>query len=66
MTLGTAVDAVCTDITKRCKEVNMYSLNMDSLIGEEEVITYCELFKCNECPKYGDDCDGKEDDDDTE
>lgn len=27
---------------------------------EEGPPTYCELYKCEECPRYGDDCDGKE------
>jgi predicted transcriptional regulator len=24
--------------------------------------TYCELYKCEDCPRYGDDCDGKGED----
>lgn len=25
--------------------------------------TYCDIYECSECPRYGDDCDGREDDD---
>lgn len=32
-------------------------------IGDQEIVTYCDIFKCSECPRYGDDCDGREDDD---
>ena len=31
---------------------------------ENDLPTYCELYGCEDCPKYGDDCDGKEDSDD--
>lgn len=24
------------------------------------IITYCEIFACEDCPKYGDDCDGRD------
>ena len=26
----------------------------------EEKVTYCMIFECEECPKYGDDCDGRD------
>lgn len=25
-----------------------------------EIITYCEIFECEDCPKYDDDCDGRD------
>ena len=25
-----------------------------------EIITYCMIFECEECPRYGDDCDGRD------
>ena len=33
---------------------------------DPEIITYCDINKCEDCPRYGDDCDGKggEEDDD--
>ena len=27
----------------------------------KEIVTYCMIYECEECPKYGDDCDGRED-----
>lgn len=27
---------------------------------EYDRVTYCELYKCSECPKMGDDCDGED------
>lgn len=24
-----------------------------------ETITYCDIYNCKDCPKYGDDCDGE-------
>jgi len=23
-------------------------------------VTYCMIYECEECPKYGDDCDGRD------
>ena len=34
------------------------------LDDDGEVVYYCDLYECYDCPKYGDDCDGKEDEDD--
>ena len=27
----------------------------------KEKVTYCMFYECEDCPKYGDDCDGRED-----
>ena len=27
---------------------------------EKEIVTYCMIYSCEDCPKYGDDCDGRE------
>lgn len=27
----------------------------------KDIVTYCMIFECEECPRYGDDCDGRED-----
>ena len=27
---------------------------------DDDIVTYCDIYYCRECPKYGDDCDGKE------
>lgn len=35
-------------------------------ICKDDAITYCDIYKCSECPRCGDDCDGNEDGDDTE
>ena len=34
----------------------------------KDVVTYCDVYECDECPRMGDDCDGKplEDDDEIE
>lgn len=29
-------------------------------------VTYCELYECSACPRYGDDCDGDFDYEDEE
>lgn len=26
----------------------------------EEKVMYCMIFECEECPRYGDDCDGRD------
>ena len=26
----------------------------------KEIVTYCMIFECEECPRYGDDCDGRD------
>lgn len=31
---------------------------------EDERVRYCDVCDCEDCPRYGDDCDGKEDEDD--
>lgn len=25
-----------------------------------DIITLCEIYECEDCPKYGDDCDGRD------
>ena len=30
----------------------------------DDCTTFCEIYGCKECPRYGDDCDGEDDDDD--
>lgn len=27
---------------------------------DKEIVTYCMIYSCEECPKYGDDCDGRD------
>lgn len=27
----------------------------------DDCTTFCEVYGCKECPRYGDDCDGEED-----
>lgn len=34
------------------------------LDDDGEVVYFCDIYDCEDCPKYGDDCDGKEDEDD--
>ena len=29
-------------------------------------VTYCELYECSACPKYGKDCDGNGEEDEEE
>ena len=26
----------------------------------DNVVTYCDIYKCDDCPRMGDDCDGKD------
>lgn len=26
----------------------------------KEIVTYCMVYECEECPRYGDDCDGRD------
>lgn len=30
---------------------------------KDDSVTYCDIYECSECPRYGDDCDGEEDND---
>lgn len=30
---------------------------------DPERITLCDIYKCEDCPRRGDDCDGKDEDD---
>lgn len=41
-------------IPKRYKTI--YGFYGDS----DDIVTYCDVNYCNECPRMGDDCDGKE------
>lgn len=27
----------------------------------DEIVTYCMIYDCEDCPRYADDCDGRED-----
>lgn len=34
---------------------------------DPEMITYCDVIdRCEDCPRYGDDCDGKGDDEEDD
>ena len=40
------------------------SKRLDEYYEDEEdleVIYFCDIYKCEDCPVYGDSCDGKED-----
>lgn len=26
----------------------------------KEKVTYCMIYECEDCPRYGDDCDGRD------
>ena len=28
-----------------------------------DIVTYCDIYDCKDCPRYGDDCDGEFEDD---
>ena len=32
----------------------------------DDIVTYCDIYTCDECPRYGDDCDGREDEDERD
>lgn len=34
--------------------------------GGPDFVTYCEVCKCKDCPRYGDDCDGRDEEDDDD
>lgn len=36
----------------------------DRCMEEYERLRYCDIYTCDDCPRCGDDCDGKEDEDD--
>lgn len=36
-------------------------------LERDDIITYCEIYeKCDDCPRLGDDCDGRGEDDEEE
>lgn len=32
---------------------------IDGYEDYDDVTTYCDIYECEDCPRYGDDCDGK-------
>lgn len=34
------------------------------MLYDEDIITYCDIYKCEDCPRCGDDCDGNGEDED--
>lgn len=32
---------------------------MKDLSEYDDIITYCDICKCEDCPRMGDDCDGE-------
>ena len=32
----------------------------------DDLITYCDIYECSDCPRCGDDCDGEWEDEDAE
>lgn len=39
-----------------------YSVPDWEWFGDEpdEIVKYCDIYKCSECPRMGDDCDGED------
>lgn len=33
---------------------------------KDDSVTYCDIYECSECPRYGDDCDGERDEEDDD
>lgn len=33
-----------------------------NVCADAEVVKYCDIYDCKDCPRYGDDCDGEFDD----
>ena len=31
-----------------------------------DIVTYCDIYDCKDCPRYGDDCDGEFEEEDEE
>ena len=43
----------------------LYSLSDEEFFADEmdpieDIVRYCDVYKCSECPKMGDDCDGED------
>ena len=36
------------------------------MLYDEDIITYCDICKCEDCPRCGDDCDGEWDEDEEQ
>ena len=32
----------------------------------DDVVTYCDIYSCKECPRCGDDCDGERDEEEDD
>lgn len=32
----------------------------------DDIRSYCDIYSCSDCPRYGDDCDGEWDDEEDE
>ena len=42
------------------------SEDVDQTYEDEDIVTYCDVIDdCEECPRYGDDCDGRGDEDES-
>lgn len=39
----------------------LYSLPDEEFFDDEDddIVTFCDIYKCSECPRMGDDCDGE-------
>ena len=45
------------------EQEELYSLPDEEFFIDDDhydVTTYCDIFKCSECPRMGDDCDGED------
>ena len=40
----------------------LYSLPDEEFFEDEydDIVTYCDIYKCSDCPRMGDDCDGED------
>lgn len=32
----------------------------------DDIISFCDIYECSDCPRCGDDCDGRADDEEVE
>ena len=40
---------------------SVYEKRLEATIMD--IVTYCDIYNCEDCPRYADDCDGRGDDD---
>ena len=50
------------EVGKKMNKYKYWNDRAERLVADPyDIVKYCDIYKCENCPRYGDDCDGEDD-----